>query len=133
MKQETFFNVNKTSERKFGMFFSFVFFIVSIYLFSLNNLTYIITFLISLFLIFLSLFFSSYLKFPNYLWMKIGQILHFLVSPLIMFLIFIVTFYPIGLFLKLFKIDIININYNKKINSYWIERSKDINSLKKMY
>ena len=30
-----------------------------------------------------------------------------------------------------FKIDIININYNKKINSYWIERSKDINSLKK--
>ena len=50
-----------------------------------------------------------------------------------MFVIFVITFYPIGLALKLFRIDIINLKYNKNLKSYWITRSNEIESLKKLY
>ena len=121
------------SDKKFGFVFSFIFGIIGLYLFFVFKKYYIIFFLLSFIILIAALFFSSILELPNKIWMKFGFFLNSIISPIIMFVIFVITFYPIGLALKLFRIDIINLKYNKNLKSYWITRSNEIESLKKLY
>jgi len=133
MQNQIFFKTKNPSEKKFGLFFALIFFLISIYLFYINNNYYSFTLLVGFAFFVTSLFFNSLLKVPNMLWMKLGFVLNIIVSPVIMFLIFLFTFFPIGIFLKILRIDIIGLKYNKSLDSYWIERKEDIQSLRKLY
>ncbi len=133
MQNQSFFEVKQPSEKKFGLFFAIVFLLISLYLFYIETNLFYLTFLISLTLLISAIFFSSILKIPNKLWNLVGSILNRIVSPIIMLIIFLVTFFPIGIIIKLFKIDIIQIKYNDSLNSYWINRKDDIQDLRKLY
>ena len=50
-----------------------------------------------------------------------------------MLLIFIITFFPIGIIIKILRIDLINQKINPKKKSYWINRMNKMESLKKLY
>jgi len=133
MQDKSFFEVKQPSEKKFGFFFAIVFLLISLYLFYIETNLFYLTFLISLTLLISAIFFSPILKIPNKLWNLVGSILNRIVSPIIMLIIFLVTFFPIGIIIKLFKIDIIQIKYNDSLNSYWINRKDDIQDLRKLY
>ena len=133
MELSNHFKIEYPSDKKFGIFFSFIFILIGLYFYFFQNNFYFIFFFLSLLLLAISFFCSRFLRIPNILWMKLGMILHSIISPIVMFLIFIITFYPIGFLLRVFKTDILNIKYNKKIKSYWIDRNEDIQSLKKLY
>ena len=58
----------------------------------------------------------------NKLWTKFGLILHRVVNPIVMGFVFYVTITPMGLAMRLFGKDLLNLKFDPNRKSYWIER-----------
>lgn len=113
----------QNSELHFALLFSFVFTIIAIYpLFSGQEL-HIWAIIIALAFLAIGLLKPSVLKPINILWFKFGLLLHTVVSPLIMALIYFSAVLPTGLLLKLFGKDPMRRKYDHSGNSYWIIRN----------
>lgn len=127
------YNIQVGSNKNFAFTFAFLFLIIGIYLIYKNsNLSYY--FLFFSFTFFgLGKIFPNIFKVPNLIWHKFGLLLGSIISPVVMFLIYSLTIVPIGIILKLFGVDILNLNIKKQSTSYWIKSEKKINSLKKQF
>jgi hypothetical protein len=66
--------------------------------------------------------FPSALTVPNRLWLKFGLLLHHIVNPLVMGLIFYLTVLPTGLVFRLLGKDILRLRREPDAPSYWIRR-----------
>lgn len=121
-------DVKLPSNKQFGIFFSFIFFISFIYFKDLENL------FIHLFLIFAIIFLvlglkNSKILYPlNFAWYKFGIYLSFVISPLILLSIYLLMIIPIGLFLKILKKDILNLDISDK-RTFWLEVKNDQTSM----
>ncbi len=133
MENQSYFKVEYSNEKKFGYLFSLIFFIIAVYPFFFNGNIRIWSLIVSIIFLFLSLKYSKLLIIPNRIWLKLGIFLNKIVSPIIMLLIFIITFFPIGIIIKILRIDLINQKINPKKKSYWINRMNKMESLKKLY
>jgi len=121
-----------SSNRNFGIVFFIVFLILAIYPLSANEtLDFKFLFLSLVFLI-LGLINSNVLSPLNKFWHKFGIILGVIFSPIIMAMIFFLIVTPIGLLLKIFRKDILNLKFNKK-KTYWIENKNTNHSMKKQF
>ena len=69
----------------------------------------------------------------NKLWFKFGMILGALVAPIVMEFIFFLVVTPIGLVMRIMGKDLLNIKYDTKKNTYWINRYKNRSSKKKQF
>jgi hypothetical protein len=69
-----------------------------------------------------ALLFPASLTVLNKLWFKLGLLLHHVVNPIIMGLIFFVTVFPTGLVFRLLGKDILRLKREPDSNSYWIAR-----------
>lgn len=58
----------------------------------------------------------------NKAWMKLGLLLASIVNPVIMALIYVVLFVPIGLGMRLFGRDALRLRRPANVKSYWITR-----------
>ncbi|MDP1670751.1 MAG: SxtJ family membrane protein [Alphaproteobacteria bacterium] len=58
----------------------------------------------------------------NRLWFRFGLLLHTIVSPVIMGLLFFVTITPIGWLMRLFGARPLNLKFDSAAQSYWIKR-----------
>ena len=120
-------NLYLPSNKKFGFFFSAVFFILFIYL--VYNYYYKASFLslsISSILIYFSITNPNHLYRLNLLWNKLGVLLGFFVSPLILGMIYFGLFTPIAVLMRLFGRDELSLKKNNKL-SFWliIDESKN--------
>ena len=114
-------NIKIGSNKSFGLVFFIFFLIVSLY--PLVNgedirkwsLVFSIIFLV------LGLTNSKILNPLNKLWFKFGIFLGKIMSPVIMGIIFFLVVTPIGLLMRLFGKDILNLKFNNKA-TYWIEK-----------
>ena len=68
----------------------------------------------------------------NKAWIKFGELLGRVIAPIVMLVIFFSILTPIGLLLKFFGKDLLQIKNNKSIKSYWISR-KNINSMDRQF
>jgi Saxitoxin biosynthesis operon protein SxtJ len=59
----------------------------------------------------------------NRVWTKFGLLLHAVVSPLILGLIFYLCIVPIGFLMRLSGKDPLRLRYEPRSDSYWIKRS----------
>jgi len=59
----------------------------------------------------------------NRLWFRFGMLLHRIVSPLVMALLFFLTVTPIALILRLMGKDPLRLKFDRAARSYWIERA----------
>ena len=115
-------NIKIGSNKSFGLVFFIFFLIVSLY--PLVNgedirkwsLVFSIIFLV------LGLTNSKILNPLNKLWFKFGIFLGKIMSPVIMGIIFFLVVTPIGLLMRLFGKDILNLKFNNKA-TYWIEKN----------
>tara|TARA_B100001057_G_scaffold427908_1_gene452948 strand:- start:2217 stop:2624 length:408 start_codon:yes stop_codon:yes gene_type:complete len=113
------------SDRKFGFFFSFIFLIISTYLYiNKFNITFLIFSFVSIIFFIIAFIKPEILKPLNKLWMKFGMLLGIIISPLVMGLIFFFIFTPTGLIMKLFGRDELLLRLNKK-SSYWINQNEN--------
>jgi len=55
-------------------------------------------------------------------WMRLGELLNRVVSPIIMALIFFAVFTPVGLVMRAFGRDALSLRYEPKADSYWKRR-----------
>jgi hypothetical protein len=63
------------------------------------------------------------LKPLNRLWMKLGLVLHRVVNPIVMGLLFFGTIWPTGLVMRMRGRDLLRLKREPSSDSYWIERS----------
>lgn len=78
---------------------------------------------IALALIIPALIFPGILAWPNRMWMKLGNVLFAIVSPIVLLAMYVSTIVPIGLLLRLFGKDLLRLRLEKEGGSYWIKRS----------
>ena len=127
-----YFKVKRGTEKNFGITFSLFFLLVSLYLFLIDKNFWIISFLISVSFALVSIFKPKIFFVLNILWFKFGMFLGKFIAPLIMGLIFFLIMLPLGFFLKIFSKENFK-NKNDKINSYWVKRYKEINTMKAQF
>jgi len=65
------------------------------------------------------------LSWPNQIWLKLGLLLHRIVNPVIMAILFYGTILPIGLLMRLFGKDPLRRRLDKNAASYWLTRSDE--------
>ena len=122
-----------SSEKKFGLLFITIFFILAFWSYNKNNIFFLISlFSLIFFLIITTLNLSMLKLFSNY-WIKLGEFIGSIVAPLIMFITYFIFLTPISLIMKTFKKDILNLNFNNKVKSYWVIRNRNINSMDKQF
>ena len=110
------------SNRSFGIVFFIVFLLIAVYPIINQGELRIWSLIISLFFLVLGLFNSKILTPLNKLWFKFGLFLGKIISPIIMAVIFFLVVTPIGLLMKLFGKDVLNLKLNKNKSSYWIKK-----------
>jgi len=125
-------NIKIGSNKSFGLVFFIFFLIVSFYPL-LNgedirkwSLVFSVIFLV------LGLTNSKILNPLNKLWFKFGILLGKFISPLIMGMIFFLVVTPIGLIMRAFRKDLLNLKYNKD-KSYWIKKSGPKSKMKNQF
>ena len=110
------------SNRSFGIVFFIVFVLIAIYPLINQGEVRIWSLIISFLFLFLGLLNSKILTPLNKLWFRFGLFLGKIISPIIMAVIFFLVVTPIGLLMRLFGKDVLNLKLNKKKTSYWIEK-----------
>ena len=121
------------SNRSFGIVFFIVFALIAIYPLINQGEVRIWSLIISFLFLFLGLLNAKILTPINKLWFKFGLFLGKIISPIIMGLIFFLVVTPIGLLMRLFGKDVLNLKLNKKKSSYWIEKTGPKSKMKNQF
>ena len=124
---------SKSSNKSFGVLFFIVFLILGLWPLTKGNLINIyLIFLAAIFLI-LGLLNSKLLTPLNKGWIKFGEILGIFIAPIIMALVYFIILTPISLIVRIFGKDLLGLKFNKKIDTYWIKRLKNLGSMDKQF
>lgn len=111
---------NEVSDKKFGYTFSVILLIAGIWSLYSGYSFYWIWLGLSLIFGVSAMWFSQILKPLNIFWFYMGLMLQMLVSPLILFVLFLVFFIPVGIFRKIWPRKGIPMKPDPNISSYWI-------------
>ena len=69
----------------------------------------------------------------NELWLRFGNLLHKIVSPVILVLLYVLSIIPVGLAMKLFGRDPLSRSIDRSSTSYWVDRRNRSHSLKDQF
>ena len=122
-----------SSNRNFGLVFFVVFLIVALWPlkyeedFRLWSLTLSIIFFI------LGIINSKLLTPLNMLWFKFGILLGYIVSPIVMGIVYFLVVVPMGILMRLLGKDLLKKNKIKNASTYWIKRDKQQGTMKKQF
>ena len=124
---------SKSSNRSFGILFFIVFLILGFW--PLKNGENLNQYFIGISIIFLILgVINSKLLSPlNIIWVKIGEILGAIIAPIIMALVYFIILTPVSLLVRIFGKDLLGLKFSKIRNTYWINRKKNLGSMKKQF
>ena len=124
---------SQSSNKSFGLLFFVVFLILGLWpLKNGENLNYYFLTASAIFLL-LGLINSKLLSPLNKLWIKLGEVLGVIIAPIVMALVYFVILTPVSIIVRVFGKDLLGIKFNKKINSYWIKRKKNLGSMRKQF
>ena len=124
--------VKLPSNRNFGFVFFIVFLLIALWpLLNGESLIFWSLIISSIFLI-LGSFNSKILTPFNKIWMKFGELLGRVISPLVMAVIFFGIITPTSLLLKFIGKDVLKLKQDKK-NTYWIEKDNSNKSMKNQF
>jgi len=121
------------TDKSFGVVFSVAFLLISIAGFWNNTNWYMHTILASLIFVILSFIKPVILRPLNFVWFKIGLLLHSIINPIIMSILFFIVITPFALIMRLFGKSPININYDNSAKSYWIDSEKTTTDFNKQF
>lgn len=120
-------DVQVGSERSFGMVFAVVFLLIAFWpLFTTTDQEGTFrgwAFFVAMGLIVTALMMPRYLAPFNKLWFRFGMILHKIVNPLVMGLLFFVTVTPIALIMRGLGKTPLQLGFDENAKTYWISRT----------
>ena len=121
-------DIKLPSNKKFGLFFTFIFSIAAAYFYISNDFSWAYAFgTASLIFLFFTVVKDDILLPLNKLWMRFGLLIGMIVSPIVLGIIFFGLFTPIATLMRLSGRDELRLNVSQKA-SHWISRSEPIKS-----
>ncbi len=124
--------MKKSSEKSFGILFSIVFFLITIWFFLEDGKIIFWALALSFIFLFVAFLKKELLKPLNIAWIKLGEILGKIIAPLVMALIFFFILTPLSFIIRIFGKDLLKLKLSKD-NSYWIKREKNITTMDKQF
>ena len=116
-------DVKVGSDRSFGFVFAAFFTIIGLWPLVGGHPMRIWALALAVVFVLVSLIYPRLLKPLNIVWFKFGMLLHKIMNPLIMGLLFFVTLTPIALIMKALGKTPISRHFDPDAPSYWIERT----------
>ena len=120
------------SNRNFGIVFSVVFLVISLWPLLSQNDVRIWSLVISGIFLILGLINSKLLLPLNKIWFKFGILLGNFIAPIVMGVVYFMVVTPTGLIMRLLGKDLLNLKKNNK-DTYWIEKDNSNNDLKNQF
>ena len=125
---------NKTSSNKnFGLVFFVIFIIITLWPLLNDGNIRIWSIIVSIIFLILGLLNSKILTPFNKLWMRLGALLGIIVSPIVMGVVYFGIITPIGLIMKLFGKDVLNLKLDKNKKTYWTLKKKIPSKMKDQF
>ena len=121
MKQK---EIKISSNKSFGLVFFVIFIIIALWPLLNNGNIRIWSIIVSIIFLILGLLNSKILTPFNKLWMRLGALLGIIVSPIVMGVVYFGIITPIGLIMKLFGKDVLNLKLDKNKKTYWTLKKK---------
>ena len=125
-------NIKTSSNKSFGTVFFVVFVIISLYPLVNQEDIRIWSLIIAFIFLILAFLKSKILTPMNKIWTKFGLFLGNFISPIVMGIIFFFVVTPIGLLMRLFGKDVLNLKNNKS-STYWIKKTDQKSTMKKQF
>jgi hypothetical protein len=123
----------KNTNKNFGILCSVISLFLA-YKFGSVATGFIVSACLCLFFVF---FKPSVFSVPKNLWDQLGLILQKMTSPVILTLIYLVIFIPLGLILRMSRKNFVNLNTDSNLKTYWIapevESEKIISSMRNQF
>jgi hypothetical protein len=127
------FENNESSEKSFGVLFSIVFLLISLYPLTNSLPIHIWALFLSIVFICLAFLAPKTMIVPKKIWLKFGLLLGSIIAPIVMALIYFSVVLITGVIMRSLGKDLLRIKPNKKTNSYWIKRSADLGPMKNQF
>ncbi len=121
-----------SSNRSFGVVFFIFFLLISCYIFFKNQEVNFILISLSIIFLILGVLNSKILTPLNYIWFRFGMFLGYIISPIIMGLIYFFLVTPIGIITKLSGKNLCNLK-KENFDSYWIKKKNEKSSMKNQF
>lgn len=112
-----------SSDRSFGIVFGVVFLLVALWPLLSSGSVRIWAVIASVGFFLAALAVPGLLAPLNRLWMRIGLMLHKIVSPVVLGILFYLFVTPMGLVIRLMRKDLLRLRFDSSMRSYWIERN----------
>ena len=130
MKQK---EIKISSNKNFGLVFFVIFIIIALWPLLNNGNIRIWSIIVSIIFLILGLLNSKILTPFNKLWMRLGALLGIIVSPIVMGVVYFGIITPIGLIMKLFGKDVLNLKLDKNKKTYWTLKKKIPSKMKDQF
>jgi len=114
--------VRGSSDRSFGFVFAAVFAAIGILPLLFGGQVRVWSLAVGATFLLIALAYPSVLAPLNRLWLRFGLLLHKIVSPIVLGIMFYLVITPIGLLMRAFGKDPLRLAFDKQSSSYWIER-----------
>ena len=123
----------QTSVKSFGILFFIVFLLIGLWPKISGEELRLWSVITSFIFLILGLINSKILIPLNKYWIKLGELLGKIIAPIVMMIIYFIVVTPIALLLKIFKKDILGLKLDTKVDSYWIQKEKDLGPMKNQF
>ena len=114
--------VESASERSFGIVFFLVFFVIGLWPLLDDREIHWWSMVIAVVILMAAFLWPVALQPMNQLWMKFGLLLHKILNPLILCIIFFLVVSPIGLLMRALGKRPLALEFESQKSSYWIRR-----------
>ena len=117
----------KDTNRSFGILFFIVFSIISIWPVLSGGELRLWSFILAIIFLIMGITKSRFLTPFNRAWIKFGELLGVIISPLIMGLVYFLVVLPIGILMRVLGKDLLSLKFNKNIETYWNKKEAKTN------
>lgn len=126
-------DTSKKAIKNFALIFAVGFSIISLFAWRHHKNWYLIPYFIGLIVLITN--FTNYLLLkPLYIfWMRLGFVLGWINTRIILLVVFYLVVTPIALIMRLMRKDLLNLDIDKQASSYWIKKQKDNTDYQKQF
>jgi len=126
-------NTDKQEIRKFGFLVGGVLIAISIFMLWKALSYYQLVFVIGALFILLGIFIPKILKPIYIIWMTFATILGWIMTRVILTILFYLIVTPIGLIARIFGAKFLDLSWQSNVKSYWNRREKTVSDLEKQF